>query len=200
MKRTLYPKTTRIGKTQRIVITEKLDGSNLGIFNVGGELIIAQRNNVYKRSELDKNNSYKGLIEWLDMYGDTLRDNLVDGSGLFGEWIGMGELKYGDMLDNIKFHMFAKANLNDNYEMHGLVYISDYFKYPFVDQVIPDFIRVVPEVAKSMVIPTTEDLDKLFDEYEEEVGRHVEGFIVVVGNDIKKYVRRKRGTLIPHRK
>ena len=45
IKRTLYPKTKRVQYKNRVVITEKLDGSNIGFFKVNGELVIAQRNN-----------------------------------------------------------------------------------------------------------------------------------------------------------
>ncbi|HJJ14176.1 MAG TPA: RNA ligase family protein [Clostridiaceae bacterium] len=48
IKKTLYPKTKRIQYKNRVVITEKLDGSNIGFFKVNGDLIIAQNNNVNK--------------------------------------------------------------------------------------------------------------------------------------------------------
>ena len=41
----MYPKTSRIGnKMGDILITEKLDESNLSIFKLNGELYIGQRN------------------------------------------------------------------------------------------------------------------------------------------------------------
>lgn len=48
IKKTLYPKTRRVKLKSKVVITEKLDGSNIGFFKVNGELLIAQNNNVSK--------------------------------------------------------------------------------------------------------------------------------------------------------
>jgi hypothetical protein len=63
-KRTLYPKTKRVLFKNRVVITEKLDGSNIGFFKVKGELLIAQRNYIFKMSEAEENKGmlYQGLL------------------------------------------------------------------------------------------------------------------------------------------
>ena len=55
IKRTLYPKTKRVQYKNRVVITEKLDGSNIGFFKVNGELVIAQRNNILCFKQSNKN-------------------------------------------------------------------------------------------------------------------------------------------------
>jgi len=47
IKKSLYPKTKRLSKnSKKIVVTEKLDGSNIGFFKLNGELVIATRNNI----------------------------------------------------------------------------------------------------------------------------------------------------------
>ena len=63
-KKTLYPKTKRVQFKNRVVITEKLDGSNIGFFKVNGKLLIAQRNNIFTMDELEENKGmlYKGLM------------------------------------------------------------------------------------------------------------------------------------------
>lgn len=63
-KLTLYPKTQRVSMKNKIVITEKLDGSNIGIFKVDGKLLIAQRNYVFHEDELNENKEklYSGLL------------------------------------------------------------------------------------------------------------------------------------------
>lgn len=54
LKQSLYPKTKRIGKESgEVVLTEKLDGSNIGFFNLNNELLISTRNNVIPYSEID---------------------------------------------------------------------------------------------------------------------------------------------------
>ena len=64
IKKTLYPKTKRIQFKNRVVITEKLDGSCIGFFKVNGELLIAQRNNIFTINELEENKGmlYQGLL------------------------------------------------------------------------------------------------------------------------------------------
>ena len=64
IKKTLYPKTKRVLYKNRVTITEKLDGSNIGFFKVKGKLLIAQRNNVFEVDELEDNKGmlYNGLF------------------------------------------------------------------------------------------------------------------------------------------
>lgn len=75
IKKTLYPKTKRVKFKNRVVITEKLDGSNIGFFKVNGELVIAQRNNIFLVSELEENKGmlYKGLKGWIEENGEDLK-------------------------------------------------------------------------------------------------------------------------------
>lgn len=205
IKQTLYPKTQRIGKAKtRIVITEKLDGSNLGIFKLNNNLIIAQRNWVHiwnpLETTLDKNNAYKGLIDWLDNHGETILNNLHEGSGVFGEWIGMGKINYQDRLDK-KFYIFAKANIafEDKFEVSNIHYDISLFKYPFLNQEIPGFMGVVEEVRQMDNQPSKETLDQLYIDYTAKVGPSVEGFIINNDNNIRKYVRLKGGVLQDHK-
>ena len=197
MKKTLYPKTARIAD-DKIRVTEKLDGSNLGFFKLNGELHIAQRNYIFARSEISADLSlYKGLAGWLDTYGDALEAELRETSAIFGEWIGMGQLKYPE--DMGRFHMFAKANVSSDFEASNILYEPKLFQFPFESLEIPEFINIVKEVAVLDTIPSVKDLDTLYDEYIAEVGRPVEGFIVILtSSNIRKYVRNKRGKIEPH--
>lgn len=202
IKTTLYPKTKRISSKADVVITEKLDGSNLGIFKLDNKLVVAQRNSVFTwnrdNTDLDKGNSYKGLLKWLDQNGDYLLENLVDGSGVFGEWIGMGKIKYGDALDK-KFYIFAKANIDSELNLTNLYYDRSLFIYPFANQEVPQFVGVVPLVAKLSILPNIEDLDSLYEKYCALENRPVEGFVINNNNQIQKYVRLKGGVLRPHK-
>lgn len=194
MKLTMYPKTRRYDDTAEIRITEKLDGSNISFFKKDEGLHIAQRNRVFKWTDIDKSMAYKGLIEWLDEYGKELEDSLQDNACVVGEWLGMGHIKYDS---DIRFHMFAKANVYDE-EMVNIYYDEELFIYPFVDQEIPEFIDVVPTVAIIKHLPRIEELDELYDWYSESVKRDVEGFIIINDGAITKYVRMKRGKLEDH--
>lgn len=221
LKQTLYPKTKRVGSTQsQITITEKLDGSNLGLFRNGDELIVAQRNNIFSfnpqtgETNLNKNNAYKGLISWLEENGRALLENLHDGSGVFGEWIGMGKIDYSLRLDK-KFYIFAKANIkfgeiSGNLDVSTIYYDHSLFIYPFVNQEIPAFMGVVPIVFEGNEFPQLDFLDTLYDKYCHEINGYldanretvtdfkVEGFIINNNNAIQKYVRFKNGKLTPH--
>lgn len=199
LKKTIYPKTKRIGlEGQGFLITEKLDGSNLCFFKKDDELYIAQRKNIFTRKELNKQNAYKGLIEWLELFGGCLYENLHPNAVLCGEWLGMGVLRYDKSEFNKMFYMFAKANINDDFELYNIVYDHEHFIYPFIDQVIPDFIKCVPVVEEAMVVPTKDYLDNVYDNYCQKVNRKVEGFVVSYNGSILKYVRMKRGKIEDH--
>lgn len=204
IKRKLYPSTERLGKSMReVVVTEKLDGSNLSIGKYQGEIYIATRNNIFKaRDYKDKEIErviYKGLKDWLDKHLDTLEEVMVEGSWMVGEWIGMAHIKYPF---NFTFNMFAKANVKGEMESFKNINYNRYlFKYVFVEQEIPEFIRLVPVVAAFPAEPTIEEMDKLYDSYakDKEDEHQVEGFIVILDERlIKKYVRLKRGKLQDH--
>lgn len=197
IKKTLYPKTKRIKFKNRVVITEKLDGSNIGFFKVNGELVIAQRNNIFLVSELEENKGmlYKGLKGWIEENGEDLKNRLIEGSGFFGEWIGMGQIKYPDL--DKKVYMFAKANY-DKEEIKNLYYEHELFKYPFENQEIPEYIGIVPVVEQRESTPDVETLDYLYELYKIKTNRNVEGFIIAQNNNVNKYVRLKNGKLQAH--
>ena len=194
MKKTLYPKTERV-RAEKVTITEKLDGSNLGIFKLNDEIYFAQRNHILKESELTKQNAYKGLRQWAEDNCDEL-NHLIEGSCIFGEWIGMGKLKY--RLDK-RFYMFAKANVSEEFEANRINYNHELFIYPFDDMKIPNCIGVVPIVDEGAVIPTIAELDILYNNRIKLTHRSVEGLVVNFGNGIKKYVRMKNGKLEEHK-
>ena len=200
IKKEIYPKTKRVScKGDKVYITEKLDGSNLVFFKKNEEIYVAQRSNIFKINELEENKDklYKGLYQWLNDNKDFLND-LHEGSAICGEWLGMGCLKYSvDEFDK-KWYMFAKANIDDDFNLYNLIYNHDLFIYPFQSQEIPKCIGIVPEVAELNVLPNKEHLDSLYEKYCNKVNRNVEGFVVNYKNIITKYVRMKNGKLREH--
>lgn len=201
IKKEIYPKTKRISCTgDKVYITEKLDGSNLVFFKKDDELYIAQRKNIFKISELEevKDILYKGLYQWLLDNKDYLQEQLINNSAICGEWLGMGQIKYSiDEFDK-RFYMFAKANIDDEFNLYNLIYDHNLFIYPFVNQEIPKFIGIVPEVIELLVLPTKEYLDSIYETYTNRTKRNVEGFVVNYKNIITKYVRMKNGKLQEH--
>ena len=169
-------------------------------FKLNDELYIAQRKNIFKLSELDnaKGILYQGLYEWLKNFGTTLQDALNEKSAICGEWLGMGTLKYTiDEFDK-RWYMFAKANIDDDIILYNLKYDHDLFKYSFVNEYMPPFLGIVPEVATLDYLPNKDNLDKIYESYVNKKNRNVEGFVVNYKNLICKYVRMKHGKLREH--
>lgn len=197
----IYPKTPRIPiGGDKIYLTEKLDGSNLVFFKKEGQLYIAQRKTIFALSELEeaKDIVYKGLYQWLKDYGSILQENLHEGSAICGEWLGMSVTKYTiDRFDK-RWYMFAKANVNDDFTLRNFMYDHSLFIYPFVDQTIPSFVGIVPEVCELNVLPNKAHLDSIYQKYIDKEQREVEGFVINYKNSISKYVRRKNGKLIEY--
>lgn len=200
LKKEIYPKTKRVScMGDKVHITEKIDGSNLVIFKKNEELYIAQRKTILSFSEIEEHKDllYKGLYQWLNENKKVFED-LHNNSAICGEWIGMGCLKYSvDEFDK-RFYMFAKANIDDEFNLYNLNYDHSLFIYPFQKQEIPLCIGIVPEVVELNVIPTKEHLDSIYEKYTNKVNRNVEGFVVNYKNIISKYVRMKNGKLQEH--
>lgn len=201
IKKEIYPKTKRVSCSgDKVYITEKLDGSNLVFFKKNDELYIAQRKTIININELKevKDKLYKGLYQWLLDNKDYLQEQLINDSAICGEWLGMGKLKYDVGEFDKRWYMFAKANIDDEYNLYNLIYDHELFKYPFANQEIPNFIGIVPEVAEFNVLPTKKFLDKIYETYTNKVKRDVEGFVINYKNIISKYVRMKNGKLEEH--
>ena len=188
----IYPKTKRIPLSNTIYVTEKIDGSNLGLFNLNDKLYIAQRGLVFSIDEIEetKDKMYRGLYAWLKENAENIKLN--NNSCIFGEWLGMGQIKYGKIF-NEKLLMFAKANIDDEFNVTNLKYDHSLFKYSFINEERPTFIGIVPIVAILNKMPTKEELDKLYVDYSNLVNRKVEGLIINFNNNILKYVRFKNG-------
>lgn len=200
LKKEIYPKTKRVSCSgDKIYITEKLDGSNLVVFKKEDKLYIAQRNNIFSFDELEENKDklYKGLYQWLSDNKDVF-NQLHENSAICGEWIGMGQIKYPvDEFDK-RYYMFAKANIDDDFNLYNLIYEHELFIYPFENQEIPKCIGIVPEVVELISLPNKEHLDSIYSKYCEKVKRNVEGFVINYKNNISKYVRMKNGQLKEH--
>lgn len=208
IKMSLYPKTSRFSENEKgYVLTEKLDGSNLGIGKIGEQIYICQRNYVFTLEEIIDGTKleYKGLRDWLVEHKQELKELIYDGSIMFGEWIGMGKISYLH-LDKFKnrFYVFAKGRIklnDDKLELSNLVYDLDLLHYIFTTQEFPTFISKVPFVDKLKDI-SVENLDTVYNDYINEENRKVEGFVIydIRSKVIKKYVRYNRnGQLVPHK-
>lgn len=201
LKKEIYPKTVRLKVAgSKCYVTEKIDGSNLCIFKKEDNLYIAQRKTIINiDTELDecKDILYKGLYQWIIDNKEvlsTIRNNSV----ICGEWVGMGCLKYPvDEFDK-RFYQFAKANIDDDFNLYNLKYNHELFKYSFETEEIPKCIGEVPTAYELQIIPTKEQLDSMYEKYTNKVNRNVEGFVIDYNDQIQKYVRMKNGKLQEH--
>ena len=141
---------------------------------------------------------YKGLYQWIKDNSECLQTHLLDNAVLCGEWLGMGQIKYPiDEFDK-RFYMFAKANIDEEFNLYNIRYNHELFSYPFDDCSIPSFVGIVPEVTKIDVLPDKILLDGLYNNYTKKVQRKVEGFVINYKDNISKYVRLKNGKLQEH--
>lgn len=201
IKKELYPKTPRVKELgDKIYLTEKLDGSNLVFFKKNEELYIGQRSTIIAFSELEESKGlfYKGLYQWLKDNGQELKDSLIENAAICGEWLGMGNIKYTVDCFDKRWYMFAKANIDDDYNLYNFKYDHNLFIYPFVNQEVPKFLGIVPEVAELTVLPNKDYLDSIYEKYLAKVNRPVEGFVINYQNIICKYVRMKNGKVVEY--
>lgn len=213
IKQTIFPKIKRIEINKKYQITEKLDGSNLGIAKIGYNLYFCQRNTIFGTYEVydNKNVLYKNLEPWIIENKETLLEVLNDNTIIFGEWLGMGHIKYSNFKNN--FNMFAKAKINYDIEAYDgdsdelSLKITDLnfnikeLKYAFKDETIPNFISLVPTVDNDLELINKEALDELYNKYSESQDRIIEGFVILDESEpmfVRKYVRCKNGQVKEH--
>lgn len=200
----LYPKTIRINdEKQKVILTEKLDGSNVGFFRIEDELIISTRSQIYTLSEFSnmivpKDSTSKPLSVWLSIFGEKLKWSLHKNSGFFGEFLTKRKIKYPEDRFPNKVYMYAKANLDDELNISNIFYDHSLFKFPFIEEEIPRFISTVPTVKTLDHYPKIAELDSIYEQYCKEVNRKVEGFVVEFQDNIRKYVRYKNGKATKH--
>lgn len=201
IKKEIYPKTIRLNcKGNKVEITEKLDGSNLCIFKKNDELYVAQRKNIINiDNELEESKTimYKGLYQWIIDNKDKLK-LIRNDSVICCEWIGMGQIKYDVSEFDKRLYMFAKANIDNDFNLYNIRYEHDLFIYPFENNEIINCIGIVPMAYEMQIIPTKEQLDKMYAKYCDKTNRKVEGFVINYNNQIQKYVRMKNGKLQEH--
>ena len=210
IKQTLFPKIKRMEINKKYQITEKLDGSNLGIAKINCNLYFCQRNIILNTFEIydNKNILYKNLENWIIENKEILLESLNDNTIIFGEWLGMGHIKYKEFKNN--FNIFAKAKIEYYYDdivddicfkINNLNYNLKEIKYAFKNEIIPNFISVVPIVDNDLECINKQTLDELYNKYSESQDRIIEGFVIVDESEpiyVRKYVRCKNGEVKEH--
>lgn len=210
-------KTSLYGKTKRFndekityIISEKIDGANLGIGKYEGRLYVATRNQVFNDTEFDKL-TYGGLKGYIEEHHDKLVTDLKEGVIVFGEWVGEIKAKndfwkYHDRY-NSKFIIFAQAKFKGSSIENRSNNVGT-LPYAFENDVIPNYLPVVEHfIERADELMTIERLDELYDDFiwswKEGKKFGCEGFVVwdSLTQGIKKYVRQNRKKeIVPHKK
>ncbi len=194
IKKTMYPKTLRI-TDDRYVVTEKLDGSNLGIANVNGELVYFTRKWMISANNVSEA-QYPELRLFNEMYEDEIMSYLPINTVVFGEWIGQGRIKYKiDKTDMSKrFYAFAFAGLRPDFmkpEAERFTYIKYVHEWKHEELEQPEWINFVPYLG------TAETKDEAIGLYREvsllDNESVSEGLVIRNGNVPRKYVVHKHG-------
>lgn len=173
-KKSLYGKTSRLSK--QIVVTEKLDGSNLIFLKKDGKIHVATRNYIYPLEGIEqyKDRLYKGLCEWLQ----ENKFDMPEGTVLMGEWMGMGR-KYKRQFK--KFNLFAVGKYQND-QLIETIYDIDLVQ-------LPEFMGKVPVVQVDADI---RNLQEILDDYRKKVDDEVEGLIVQISPyTVVKYLEKE---------
>lgn len=82
----------QINKGERIVIQEKIDGSNTAIMNDNGTIRLFSRSN-----ELTGENGLGGFVKYIRAKEKQILENLPNGYVLYGEWLEQGKINYNSL-------------------------------------------------------------------------------------------------------
>lgn len=77
----------RIEKGTRIVIQEKIDGSNTAIYNDNGKIRLYSRSN-----ELTGEDGLNGFVKYAKERENRILEYLPNGYVLYGEWLNQGKI------------------------------------------------------------------------------------------------------------
>ena len=152
----------RIEKGEKIVIQEKLDGSNTAIYNDNGNIRYFSRT-----QELKGENGLGGFKKWIKEKEDKILENLPNGYVLYGEWLEQGKINYNSL---------AKQDKIEPYYVFDLA--RKIIKKPTEDEdIIREFASIdeMKEIADKIELKTVPELDIInFTNYEELKQKYVD--------------------------
>ena len=144
-----------ISKGEKVVIQEKIDGSNTAILNDNGKIRYFSRS-----QELTGEDGLGGFIKYIKAKEDKILQYLPNGYVLYGEWLGQGKINYNSLAKQGK--------------------IEPYYAFDLVKEIInkstedEDFTRVfasideMKNIANEIGLKIVPELDVIdFDNYDE---------------------------------
>ncbi len=152
----------QIEKGEKVVIQEKLDGSNTAIYNDNGKLRLYSRSN-----ELKGEDGLGGFVKYIKEKESKILKYLPNGYVLYGEWLNQGKINYNSLAKQGKIEPYYAFDL-----------VKEIINRPIEDE---DFTRVfasieeMKEVASKSGLKTVPELgiEELIS-YEELKARYVD--------------------------
>lgn len=152
----------QIEKGEKIVIQEKLDGSNTAIYNDNGKIRYFSRS-----QELTGEDGLGGFVKYIKSRENKILENLPNGYVLYGEWLGQGKINYNSLAKQGKIEPYYAFDL-----------VKEIINKPTDDE---DFTRIfasieeMKEIANKIGLKTVPELDVInFTKYEELKQKYVD--------------------------
>lgn len=95
-----------IEKGERIVIQEKIDGSNTAMYNDNGKLRLFSRSN-----ELTGEDGLSGFVSYMRAREKKILEVLPKGYVLYGEWLNQGKINYNSLAKQGKIEPYYAFDL-----------------------------------------------------------------------------------------
>lgn len=151
-----------IEKGEKIVIQEKIDGSNTAIYNDNGKLRLFSRS-----QELKGEDGLSGFVSYMKARESKILEVLPKGYVLYGEWLNQGKINYNSLAKQGKIEPYYAFDL-----------AKEIINKPTEDE---DFIRVfasieeMKEIANKIGLKTVPELDITnLSDYEEIKNKYVD--------------------------
>lgn len=95
-----------INKGEKVIIQEKIDGSNTAILNDNGKIRYFSRS-----QELKGEDGLGGFIKYIKAKEDKILQYLPNGYVLYGEWLGQGKINYNSLAKQGKIEPYYAFDL-----------------------------------------------------------------------------------------
>lgn len=138
----------QIEKGTKVVIQEKIDGSNTAIYNDNGKLRLFSRS-----QELKGEDGLNGFVKYARAREDKILEVLPKGYVLYGEWLNQGKINYNSLAKQGKIEPYYAFDL-----------VKEIVNKPTEDE---DFTRVfasieeMKEIANKIGLKTVPELDTI---------------------------------------
>lgn len=152
----------QIEKGTRVVIQEKIDGSNTAMFNDNGKLRLFSRS-----QELKGEDGLNGFVKYARERENKILEHLPNGYVLYGEWLNQGKINYNSLAKQGKIEPYYAFDL-----------VKEIINKPTEDE---DFTRVfasideMKSIAEKIGLKTVPELDVInLSNYEELKNKYVD--------------------------